>query len=360
MDGLVKLYKQWPMLSSILEQIPIQKLALIEHLCLLINETDDQACISISQLLQNHYQFNIDHHTVRLLSTMFGTTIPNFHTPGNHVEIINCFSLTNKNTFFSTIRLSSCHTKCILCNSNLHKCVFQSVRVYHDNGECFNGVIKIISCSHRHTSFHDHAPIYYYPNYTCQSSDTDKYKRIFHISDFFHNDKYIFMGGKTAFERGLLIRYLVDLYDSGNTVHAYIESYNHRQGWKYGHRPLNELLFYRFVISFALIHYYFWMGYEQVIFPKNVKGDRLENFFYKSHESVKKCFISFWGRHNSFASCGNHCSKLINADGNWKFGRHICMDKTKVSSCLIISLVYSVVDGIELLFSILPDEKNSL
>ncbi|CAF1464128.1 unnamed protein product [Rotaria sordida] len=137
------------------------------------------------------------------------------------------------------------------------------------------------------------------------------------------------MGGKTAFERSLLSRYLVDLYDGGSTVHAYIQSYNHRQGWNYGHRPLNELLFYRFVISFALIHYYFWMGHEQVAFPKNVKGDRLETFFYESHESVKQCFIRFWDRHSMFASCGNNCSKLINADGNWKFGRHSCMDKTK-------------------------------
>ncbi|CAF2049260.1 unnamed protein product, partial [Rotaria magnacalcarata] len=31
-----------------------------------------------------------------------------------------------------------------------------------------------------------------------------------------------------------------------------------------------------------------------------------------------------------FFSCDIICSKLINADGNWKFGRHICMDKTKV------------------------------
>jgi len=94
-----------------------------------------------------------------------------------------------------------------------------------------------------------------------------------------------------------------------------------------------------------------------VAFPKNVKGDRLETFFYESHESVKQCFIRFWGRHNMFASCGNNCSKLINADGNWKFGRHICMDKTKVSSCFIISLVSNVVDSIKLLFSILADEK---
>ncbi|CAF3964985.1 unnamed protein product [Rotaria sordida] len=86
MDGLVNLHQQWPMLSSIIEQIPIQKLALIEYLCLLINESDDQAYINISQLLRNHYQFDIDHHTLRLLSTIFGTTIPNFHTPGNHTR----------------------------------------------------------------------------------------------------------------------------------------------------------------------------------------------------------------------------------------------------------------------------------
>ncbi|CAF4888195.1 unnamed protein product, partial [Rotaria socialis] len=50
----------------------------------------------------------------------------------------------------------------------------------------------------------------------------------------------------------------------------------------------------------------------------------------------------FWGRHNVFFPCDNICSKLINADGNWKFGRHICMDKTKVSSCFIISLMCSI------------------
>lgn len=357
MDGLVNLHHQWPMLSTTLEQIPIQTLALIEQLFLLINEIDDQACIHISQLLRSHYQFNIDHYTLHLLSRMFGTTIPNFCTPGNHVEVINYFSLANQHPLFSTIHLSTCHTRCILCNDDLHKFIFQSVRVYHDNGQCLNGVIKIVSCIHSHTIFQDHAPIYYYPNYICQSSGTGKYKRIFHISDFFHNKKYTFMGGKTAFERSLLIRYLVDLYDGGNTVHAYIQSYNHRQGWAYSHRPLNELLFYRFLISFALIHYYFWMGYDQVIFPKNVKGDCLENFFYESHENVKKCFIRFWGRHNTFAPCTNNCSKLINADGNWKFGRHICMDKTKVSSCFKVSLVRNIADSINLLFSILAGKK---
>ncbi|CAF3392402.1 unnamed protein product, partial [Rotaria sp. Silwood2] len=332
MNGLVELHREWPMLSSIIEQIPIQKLALIEHLCLLVNEGDDQSYIHLSELLPNHYQVNIDHYTLRLLSKMFGKTLPNFHTPGNHVEIINSFSLNNNTSFFSTIYLSSCYTKCILCNNTLNKYVHQSVCVYHDNGECLHGVIKIITCTHRHTTYHNDPPIYYLPNYICQPNNIGKCKRIFQISDFFYNDKYIYMGGKTAFERNLLIRYLVDLYDGGKTVHAYVQSYNHRQSWAYGHRSLNELLFYRYVISFALIHYYFWMGYEKVIFPKNVKGDQLENFFYQSHENVKQCFIRFWGRHNVFLPCENNCSKLVNADGNWKFGRRICMDKSKIRS----------------------------
>jgi hypothetical protein len=352
MSGLIELHRQWPMLSSVIEQIPIEKLALVEHLCSLINEGDHQTYIHISQLLRSHYQVDIDHYTVRLLSRMFGTTIPNFYTPGNHIDIINSFSLTNNTPFFSTIHLSNCYTKCILCNSNLYKYFVQSVCVYHDNGQRFNGIIKIISCTHSHTIFHDSAPIYYLPNYTCQTSNNGKYKRVFHISEFFHNDKYIYMGGKTAFERSLFIRYLTDLYAGGKTVHAYIQSYNHRQLWTYGHRPLNELLFYRFLISFALIHYYFWMGYEKVNFPKNVKGDQLENFFYESHKNVKQCFIGFWARHNVFVPCENNCSKLINADGNWKFGRHICMDKSKVSSYLIISLIFNIVDDPKLLLAI--------
>jgi hypothetical protein len=330
MNGLIELHRQWPMLSSVIEQIPIQKLALIEHLCSLISQDDDQAFIPFSELLRNQYQVSIDYRTLRLLSTMFGKSIPNFYTLGNHIEIINSFSLTNNTPFFSTIHLSSDYTKCILCNSSLRKYTLQSVNIYHDNGQCFNGIIKIMSCTHSHTTFHDNPPIYYSPNYISQSSNTCKYKRVFYTSDFFHNSKYIYMGGKTAFERTLLIRYLVDLYVGGKTVHAYIQSYNHRQTWAYGHRPLNELLFYRFVISFALLHFFFWMGYEKVHFPKNVKGDELENFFYESHENVKRCFIRFWGRHNVFFPCDNNCSKLINADGNWKFGRHICMDKTKV------------------------------
>jgi hypothetical protein len=340
------------MLASVIEQIPIEKLELVEYLCSLTNEGNDQTYVHISQLLRSHYQVDIDHHTLRLLSKMFGTTIPNFHTPGNHIEIINSFSLTNNASLFSTIYLSTCYSKCILCNSNLYKYALKSVCVYHDNGQCFNGIVKVMSCTHSHTTFYDNAPIYYLPNYICQSLNTGKYKRVFHTSDFFNNDKYIYMGGKMAFERSLFIRYLTDLYDGGKTVHAYIQSYNHRQLWAYGHRPLNELLFYRFVISFALIHYYFWMGYEDVIFPKNVKGDKLEHFFYESHENVKQCFIRFWARHNTFVPCENNCSKLINADGNWKFGRHICMDKSKVSSYFIISLICNTVDDAKLLFAI--------
>jgi hypothetical protein len=94
------------------------------------------------------------------------------------------------------------------------------------------------------------------------------------------------------------------------------------------------------------------MGYEKVNFPKNVKGDQLENFFYESHKNVKQCFIGFWARHNVFVPCENNCSKLINADGNWKFGRHICMDKSKVSSYLIISLIFNIVDDPKLLLAI--------
>ncbi|CAF4163245.1 unnamed protein product, partial [Rotaria magnacalcarata] len=121
MNGLIELHRQWTMLSSVVEQIPIQKLELIEHLRSLISEDDDQTFMQISELLRNQYQLDIDHRTIRLLSTMFGTSIPNFYTPGSHIEIINSFALTNNTPFFSTIHLSSCYNKCILCDSNLRK-----------------------------------------------------------------------------------------------------------------------------------------------------------------------------------------------------------------------------------------------
>lgn len=252
MDGLTELHRHWPMLSSVIEHIPIEKLVLIEHLCSIIRGNDDQTYIHISQLLRNHYQVNVAHQTVRLLSTMFGRTIPNFFTSGNHMEIINSFSLSNNLPFFSTIHLSSCYTQCILCNANLCKYTLQSVRVYHDDGKRVNGVIKVFSCSHSHTTLHDQSPVYYLPNYTCQLSIDGKYKRVFHLSDFFSTTINIFIWVERRCSNAVCWCAIWPIYMLAEK--PFMHTFNHTIIDNCGHLVISRWMNYFFIdLSFHLL-----------------------------------------------------------------------------------------------------------
>ncbi len=179
------------------------------------------------------------------------------------------------------------------------------------------------TCKHERTKFSNNTPIIYFPSYHLIENNGIKERRF--TQQHLINSKYIYLGGYYAFETSVLTDYLILFAIGAITIYAFVDVYNfkHRLMVK-DNQKLDRRLFTRSILSFALIHFLFFMGYANVHFPHVCSGEILDMFFYQYQRIVHVLFVHFWSQHKYFSPCGNHCSRMIVGDGNQKIRRLIC------------------------------------
>jgi hypothetical protein len=201
-----------------------------------------------------------------------------------------------------------------------------------------NAVVYFYTCKHEHTKFVNSSPIVYFPSYNLIQNNGTKERRF--SQSHFIESKYTYLGGRYAFETSVLKDYLILFAIGAITIYAFVDVYNFKHRLiANDNRKLDRKLFTRTVLSFALAHFLFFMGYSNIHFPHNCSGENLDIFFYRYQRIVHVLFVHFWSQHKYFSPCGMHCSRMIVGDGNQKIRRLIC----KFHSLVLFTLFFTYI-----------------
>jgi len=203
------------------------------------------------------------------------------------------------------------------------------------SGEIVNAVVYSYTCKHDHTAFANNHPISYFPSYHLIINNGIKERRF--TQQHIIKSKYMYLGGHYAFETSVLQDYLILFAIGAITIYAFVDVYNFKHRLLANDNlKLDRKLFTRTILSFALIHFLFFMGYSNIHFPYVCSGENLDIFFYQYQRIVHVLFVHFWSQHKRFSSCGTHCSQMIIGDGNQKIRRLICRFHSLVTHSIFL------------------------
>ena len=168
-------------------------------------------------------------------------------------------------------------------------------------------VVYSYTCKHDYTAFANNHPISYFPSYHLIVNNGISERRF--TQQHFTKSKYIYLGGHYAFETSVLKDYIILFAIGAITIYAFVDVYNFKHRLVVNDNlKLDRKLFTRTILSFALIHFLFFMGYSNVHFPHVCSGENLDIFFYQYQRIVHVLFVHFWSQHKWFSPCGMHCS----------------------------------------------------
>ncbi|CAF4442493.1 unnamed protein product [Rotaria sp. Silwood2] len=307
--------------------LPITHVSLVQELCNSLVPYTTGKFELLSDILKKKLNINIGTEQLQLISSLFGSNVlPNFSTGLNAKDLILEYSLLNKLPYFTPYQLTPFTHICPTCGKTLDYDLADEhlVTLYLQNHQIVPAVVYTLTCTHSRTEKNKYKSTLITPSFF-QHND----ERVFTFESFAYS-KFLYFGGKNIFDRNILIQFMSDLVCAGVTFKGFLLSYNLQHMQKHGgDSKLNFLLFTRVVLSFALIHFMFFMGLPEVALPKNCQQEEMDNFFELIEPHVHQLMSNFWLQHKAVKSCGVHCSSALIGDGNYKIRRPICVLNSK-------------------------------
>jgi hypothetical protein len=309
--------------------LPISCISLIQELSAALVPYTSDKFEHISDILNKQFNITIDAKKLEFISSLSGSDkLPSLSTGINAKDLILEFSLSNKLPSFTHYQFTPFTNICPTCYKNLDHCSSKErlVTLYLHNHQIVPAVVYTLTCTHSRTNKTNHDKTIITPNFIENSNE-----RIF-VCESFRTSNFLYFGGIYVFERAILIQYMADLITNASTFDGFISSYNIQQRQKYDDKKkLSFLLFTRTVLSFALIHFMFFMGLPEIALPKLCRERTMDPYFESIDFYVHHLMANFWLQHKKIKSCGEHCSRALIMDGNYKIRRPICISNFNVS-----------------------------
>ncbi|CAF1017589.1 unnamed protein product [Rotaria sordida] len=277
----------------------------------------------MSDMFNKQFNIKIDANKLQLISSLFGSNIlPSFSTGFNAKDLILEFSLLNKLPSFTPYQFIPFIDICPTCSKKLDRNLSKEhlVTLYLHNHHIVPAVVFTLTCTHSRTNKNNHDKTIITPNFIQHNNE-----RVF-TCESFRTSNFLYFGGKSVFDRNILIQYMSDLITNSSTLEGFVSSYNiQRRQKNIGDSKLGFLLFTRTVLSFALIHFVFFMGLSEIALPKLCRQEEMDPYFESIESHVHHLWSNFWLQHKSVKPCGIHCSRALIVDGNYKIRRPICV-----------------------------------
>lgn len=310
--------------------IPFTYLSLIQEVSVALVPYTPGKFDFISDMLKNKFHIEINAEKLQLISSLFGSDIlPNFSTGFNAKDLVLEFSLLNKLPSFTPYQLVPFTDVCPTCSKVLDRTLSKEhlVTLYLHNHDIVPAVVFTLTCTHARTEKNQHARTVITPNFIQTRNE-----RIF-TYDSFRNSTFLYLGGKFVFDRNIFIQYMADLISNSATLEGFVASYNNQRRQKRNHDgTLGFSLFTRSILSFSLINFVFFMGLPEIALPKLCRPEQMNPYFETIENYIHHLMSNFWLQHGMVKSCGEHCSRALIVDGNYKIRRPICVFNLNVSS----------------------------
>lgn len=308
--------------------LPITYLSLIQELSAALAPYTSGKFEFLADMLKSKLNIEINAENLQFILSLFGSgALPNFSTGLNAKDLILEYSLLHNLPSFTPFQFIPFTNICPICGKTLdyNSAEEHMVKLYLHDHRIVPAVVYTLKCTHSNTEKNKFNSALITPNFFQYNNE-----RVFTYESF-GTSKFLYFGGKNAFDRNILIQYWSDLVCPGTTFEGFISSYNLQQIQKHGgDSHLKFLLFTRILLSFALIHFFLFMGVPEVALPKWCRQTEMDEYFEFIEPHVHQLMTNFWLQHKSIKPCGAHCSCALIADGNYKIRRPICVFNSKV------------------------------